>query len=50
MMVQRRGADRLQALPAVVITGGLLTTAALQRRRRRRSLLQALRQDSEADG
>ena len=50
VMVQRRGFDRLQTLPAVLITGGLLTTAALKRRRRRQSVLQALRQDSEADG
>lgn len=50
VFLQRRGIDRLQALPAVVITAGLLTTAAVRRRQRRRSLLLALRQDSTADG
>ena len=45
VLLQRRGVDRLPALPALLIGTGLLATSALGRRRRRRELLAALRQD-----
>lgn len=45
MLLQRRGVDRLPALPAVLIGTGLLVTSVLGRRRRRRELLAALRHD-----
>jgi hypothetical protein len=43
VLVQRRGPDRIQALPALVIGGSLLGTSLYSRRRRRRRLLAALR-------
>jgi hypothetical protein len=45
VMLQRRGVDRLPALPALLIGTGLLVSSALGRRRRRRELLAALRHD-----
>lgn len=45
VVLQRRGVDRLPALPALLIGTGLLVTSALGRRRRRRELLAALRHD-----
>jgi hypothetical protein len=45
VLLQRRGVDRLPALPALLIGTGLLVTSALGRRRRRRELLAALRHD-----
>lgn len=45
VLLQRRGVDRLPALPALLIGTGLLVTSALVRRRRRRELLAALRHD-----
>jgi hypothetical protein len=45
VVLQRRGIDRLPALPALLIGTGLLVTSALGRRRRRRELLAALRHD-----
>lgn len=45
VLLQRRGVDRLPALPALLIGSGLLLTSALGRRRRRRELLAALRDD-----
>ena len=45
VLLQRRGVDRLPALPALLIGMGLLVTSALGRRRRRRELLAALRHD-----
>ena len=44
VLLQRRGVDRLPALPALLIGTGLLVTSALGRRRRR-ELLAALRHD-----
>ncbi|SBO43979.1 conserved protein of unknown function [Cyanobium sp. NIES-981] len=43
VLVQRRGPDRIQAVPALVIGGVLLGTSLHSRRRRRRRLLAALR-------
>ena len=48
VMLQRQGADRLPALPALVIGAGLLTTSWLRRRRRRAELLRALREERPA--
>ena len=45
VLLQRRGVDRLPAVPALLIGTGLLVTSALVRRRRRRELLAALRHD-----
>ena len=45
VVLQRRGVDRLPALPALLIGTGLLVTSALGWRRRRRELLAALRHD-----
>ena len=45
VLLQRRGVDRLPALPALLIGSGLLTTSVLARRQRRRELLAALRED-----
>lgn len=45
VLLQRRGVDRLPALPALLIGTGLLVTSALGWRRRRRELLAALRHD-----
>lgn len=45
VLLQRRGVDRLPAVPALLIGTGLLVTSALGRRRRRRELLAALRHD-----
>ena len=45
VLLQRRGVDRLPALPALLIGTGLLVTSALGRRRRRLELLAALRHD-----
>ncbi len=45
VLLQRRGVDRLPALPALLIGTGLLVSSALGRRRRRRELLAALRHD-----
>ena len=41
VFLQRRGVDRLPALPALLIGTGLLVSSALGRRRRRRELLAA---------
>jgi hypothetical protein len=43
VLLQRQGADRLPAVPALVIGSGLLTTSWVRRRRRRAELLRALR-------
>ncbi|MCP9860045.1 MULTISPECIES: DUF3188 domain-containing protein [unclassified Cyanobium] len=48
VLLTRQGADRLPALPALVIGCGLLTTSVLRRRRRRAELLRALRQGPQA--
>jgi hypothetical protein len=48
VMLQRQGADRLPAVPALVIGGGLLATSWLRRRRRRAELLRALREERPA--
>lgn len=48
VLLTRQGADRLPALPALVIGCGLLSTSVLRRRRRRRELLRALRQGPQA--
>jgi hypothetical protein len=45
ILLQRRGVDRLPALPALLIGTGLLVTSVLGWRRRRRNLLVALSQD-----
>jgi hypothetical protein len=45
VLLQRRGVDRLPALPALLIGTGLLVSSAMGRRRRRRELLAALRHD-----
>jgi hypothetical protein len=42
-MLQREGADRWQALPAILVGSGLVIHAVLGRRRRRHQLLIALR-------
>jgi hypothetical protein len=47
VLLQRRGVDRLPALPALLIGTGLLVTSALGQRRRRRELLAALRHDGD---
>lgn len=47
VLLQRRGVERLPALPALLIGTGLLVSSALGRRRRRRELLAALRHDGE---
>ncbi len=44
VLLLRQGADRLPAVPALVIGCGLLTTSVVRRRRRRAELLRALRQ------
>ena len=43
-LLQRRGADRLQAVPALLIGSGLVASSVVGRRRHRRRVLQALRQ------
>jgi hypothetical protein len=48
VLLTRQGADRLPALPALVIGCGLLSTSVLRRRRRRAELLRALRQGPQA--
>jgi peptidoglycan/LPS O-acetylase OafA/YrhL len=48
VMLQRQGADRLPAVPALVIGAGLLATSWLQRRRRRAELLRVLREERPA--
>jgi hypothetical protein len=48
VMLQRQGADRLPALPALVIGSGLLTTSWLRRRSRRAQLLRTLREERPA--
>jgi peptidoglycan/LPS O-acetylase OafA/YrhL len=48
VMLQRQGADRLPALPALVIGAGLLATSWLRRRRRRAELLRVLREERPA--
>lgn len=45
VLLQRRGVDRLPALPALLIGTGLLGTSLLGWRRCRRNLLAALGQD-----
>lgn len=45
VLLQRQGADKLQALPALVIGSGLLASSVVRRRRWRRKLLRALRED-----
>jgi hypothetical protein len=47
VLLQRRGVDRIPALPALLIGIGLLVTSAVGRRRRRRELLAALRHDGD---
>jgi hypothetical protein len=47
VLLQRRGVDRISALPALLIGTGLLVTSAVGRRRRRRELLAALRHDDD---
>ncbi|MCP9834472.1 MULTISPECIES: DUF3188 domain-containing protein [unclassified Cyanobium] len=47
-LITRQGADRLAALPALVIGCGLLGTSMLRRRRRRAELLRALREGPQA--
>ena len=42
-MVQREGADRWQALPAIFVGSGLVIHAVIGRRQRRHQLLIALR-------
>ncbi|MDM7954198.1 MAG: DUF3188 domain-containing protein [Cyanobium sp. CZS 25K] len=44
VLLLRQGADRLPAVPALVIGCGLLGTSWMRRRRRRAELLRALRQ------
>jgi hypothetical protein len=48
VLLTRQGADRLPAIPALVIGCGLLGTSALRRRRRRAELLRALRHGPQA--
>lgn len=48
-LLQRRGSDRIQAVPSLLIGSGLLVTSVVVRRRRRRELLLALRH-GEAPG
>lgn len=43
VLVQRRGADRVVAVPPLLIGAGLLITNAVAQGRRRRHLLEALR-------
>lgn len=50
VLLHRQGADRLPAVPALVIGCGLLTTSWIRRRRRRAELLRALRQGPPAGG
>ena len=45
VLLQRRGVDRLPALPALLIGTGLLGTSLLGWRRSRRNLLASLVQD-----
>ena len=45
VLLQRQGADRLQAIPALLIGSGLLIFSHVSRRRRRRAVLAALRDD-----
>jgi len=45
VLLQRQGADRLQAIPALLIGSGLLIHSHVSRRRRRRAVLAALRHD-----
>ena len=47
VLLQRRGVDRIPALPALLIGTGLLVTSAVGWRRRRRELLAALRNDGD---
>lgn len=47
-LLSRRGSQRLQAVPALLIGAGLLSSSAVQRARRRRHLLEALRQPPPA--
>ncbi|MCS5706434.1 MAG: DUF3188 domain-containing protein [Cyanobacteriota bacterium] len=44
VLVQRRGVDRVVAVPPLLIGAGLLITNAVAQGRRRRRLLEALRQ------
>jgi hypothetical protein len=48
VMLQRQGADRLPALPALMIGSGLLATSWLGRRSRRAELLRTLREERPA--
>lgn len=48
VLLSRQGADRLTAVPALVIGSGLLGTSWIRRRRRRAELLRALRQERPA--
>jgi uncharacterized protein YjiS (DUF1127 family) len=50
VLFTRQGADKLPAVPALVIGSGLLTTSWIRRRRRRAELLRALRQGPPAGG
>lgn len=43
-MASRRGNQRLEAVPALLIGTGLLVSSGVSRARRRRSLLEALQQ------
>ncbi|MCX5930600.1 MAG: DUF3188 domain-containing protein [Cyanobacteria bacterium] len=43
-MASRRGNQRLEAVPALLIGSGLLVSSGVRRARRRRTLLEALQQ------
>ncbi len=45
-MASRRGNQRLEAVPALLIGTGLLVSSGLSRARRRRTLLEVLQQSS----
>ena len=46
-LLQRKGSDRLEVLPAVLVGGGLIISGALGRRRRRSKLLLAIRRNDD---
>ena len=47
-MASRRGNQRLEAVPALLIGSGLLVSSGVRRARRRRTLLEALQQSATA--
>lgn len=47
-MASRRGNQRLEAVPALLIGTGLLVSSGVSRARRRRTLLEALQQATPA--